>query len=79
MGATSTMRWSTAGRSLRSTNAVRMELNGLIYCLQIERVDGGDWASAGFRSTVIATRERLFPGAADGGPVTTTWFELVST
>jgi Domain of unknown function (DUF2357)/PD-(D/E)XK nuclease superfamily len=47
------------------------------YCLQIERVDSEDWASAEFRSTVIATRERLFPSAEHGAPVTTTWFELV--
>jgi hypothetical protein len=47
------------------------------YCLKLERVDAGDWESAEFRSTVIATRERLFPSAEHGAPVTTTWFDLV--
>jgi predicted component of viral defense system (DUF524 family) len=47
------------------------------YCLQLEAVDAGDWESAEFRSTVVATRERLFPSAEHGAPVATTWFELV--
>jgi hypothetical protein len=47
------------------------------YCLQLERVDAGDWESAEFRSTVIATRQRQFPTAVQGAPVATTWFELV--
>jgi hypothetical protein len=47
------------------------------YCLQLERVDGEEWETSEFRSTIIETRGRLFPRARYGAPVTTTWFELL--